>query len=64
VGGAGGSAVGAAVAVKAWDEDPTNPVAEANEVEVVTWNPPLGKGRKFGLVKRADVVVSSEEQAA
>jgi hypothetical protein len=50
--------------LKAWDEDPTHPPAEANESEVVTWNPPLGKGRKFGLVKRADVVVSSEEQAA
>lgn len=35
--------------LKAWVEDPTHPQPAANEGEQVRWEPPLGKGRKFGL---------------
>jgi hypothetical protein len=33
----------------AWVEDPENPVPAVNDREVVDWNPPLGKGRRFGI---------------
>lgn len=41
--------------VKAWVEDPANPLPMANEAEVVGWKPPTGKGRRFGLWKREDM---------
>jgi hypothetical protein len=33
----------------AWVEDPENPVPVVNDREVVDWNPPLGRGRRFGI---------------
>lgn len=40
--------------VKAWVEDPSNAIPEANEDQVVGWRPPLGKGRRFGLWSKSD----------
>ena len=49
--------------VKAYVEDPANPLPSANEDQVVGWKPPSGKGRRFGLWPRADVVENESEAA-
>jgi hypothetical protein len=33
----------------AWVEDPENTVPAVNDREVVRWEPPVGKGRRFGI---------------
>lgn len=40
--------------LKAFVEDPENPVPAANEREVVSWNPPTGRGRRFGIWDRRE----------
>lgn len=49
--------------LKARAEDPANPLPSVNEDEVVGWKPASGKGRRFGLWKRQDLV-SEEGEAA
>lgn len=49
--------------IKAWSEDPSNPLPAVNEDQVAAWKPPTGKGRRFGLWSRADIE-SSQETAA
>jgi hypothetical protein len=50
--------------LKAYVEDPSNPLPSVNEETVASWKPPTGKGRRFGLWPRADVIESSQESAA
>jgi hypothetical protein len=50
--------------LKAFVADPTHPLPVVNEDEVAAWKPPTGTGRKFGLHKRVDVEISSDERAA
>jgi hypothetical protein len=47
--------------IKAWAEDPANPLPRVNEREVYAWNPPLGKGRRFKLWAESDLVTASSE---
>lgn len=51
-------------ALKAWVEDPGNGLPSVNEETVAGWKPPSGKGRRFGLWSRRDVIESMEEDAA
>jgi hypothetical protein len=41
--------------MKAWVEDPANPLPMANEDQVAAWKPPTGKGRRFGLWSKTDL---------
>jgi hypothetical protein len=50
--------------LKAHLEDPSNPMPEANEDQVVGWKPPLGRGRRFGLWSKADLVDGENEERA
>jgi hypothetical protein len=42
--------------LKARAVDPRNPLPRVNEDEVAGWKPPVGKGRRFGIWPRADVM--------
>jgi len=46
--------------LKAYVEDPVNPVPAVNEVEVIGWKPPTGKGRRFGIWRREDIEMEGE----
>lgn len=46
--------------LKAYVEDPSHPLPAANENEQVRWEPPVGKGRKFGLHPSVEVERGSE----
>lgn len=46
--------------LKARAEIPGLPLPEANEDQVVGWKPATGKGRRFGLWSKADMVTSEE----
>ena len=46
--------------IKEWVEDPANPLPMANEDQVVGWKPPTGKGRRFGVWSKVDMVESEE----
>lgn len=50
--------------LKARVEDPANPLPSVNEDMVAGWKPPTGKGRRFGLHKRVDIIESEGEAAA
>lgn len=52
--------------LKAWVEEPANPLPHANDVEVVRWDPPVKRGegkRKFGLWPAIEMTSESEEAA-
>lgn len=49
--------------LKSWVEDPANPLPSVNEETVAGWKPPTGKGRRFGLWPRQDVIESQESAA-
>jgi hypothetical protein len=46
--------------LKAYVDDPVNPLPSVNEAEVVGWKPASGKGRRFGLWKREDIETEGE----
>jgi hypothetical protein len=35
--------------LKAWSEDPNNATPMVNDHEFAGWNPPVGRGRKYGV---------------
>ena len=48
--------------LKAWVKDPNNPLPMANDHEFAGWNPPLGRGRRFGLWD-VEVLEQPQEEA-
>jgi hypothetical protein len=46
--------------LKAFAKDPGNPLPMANDHEFAGWNPPLGRGRKFGLWDVKDIKAPEE----